>query len=172
MGKSFIICAKIFTPGFNCSYPTEPLGLHLHHWWHFEKPENQGCGRLKTLPFALLQCWPQFRYARNIWNEVVRKENSQKEREFLEREIASVEPLVESFPQIFIWLGLLMWEKICFGIFGRNDGFTTVSTILYAKIISAYTGVWLGVNKFVIQGPLAFAHRFTGSVYCYKPRSG
>ena len=29
--------------------------IHLHHWYHFEKIENGGNGRIKTLPFVLLQ---------------------------------------------------------------------------------------------------------------------
>ena len=29
--------------------------IHLHHWYHFEKVENGGDGRLKTLPIVLLQ---------------------------------------------------------------------------------------------------------------------
>ena len=34
--------------------------LHIHHWYHFEKVENGGCGRLLTLPTVLLQVrlWP------------------------------------------------------------------------------------------------------------------
>ena len=29
--------------------------FHLHHWYHFEKVENGGSGRLFTLPTVLLQ---------------------------------------------------------------------------------------------------------------------
>ena len=29
--------------------------IHLHHWYHFEKVENGGSGRLLTLPTVLLQ---------------------------------------------------------------------------------------------------------------------
>ena len=29
--------------------------IHLHHWYHFEKVENGGDGRMKTLLFAMLQ---------------------------------------------------------------------------------------------------------------------
>ena len=29
--------------------------IHLHHWYHFEKIENGGNGRIKTLPMVLLQ---------------------------------------------------------------------------------------------------------------------
>ena len=36
--------------------------IHLHHWYHFEKVENGGSGRLLTLPTVLLQVrlcpWP------------------------------------------------------------------------------------------------------------------
>ena len=29
--------------------------LHLHHWFHFEKVDNGGDGRLKTLPSVIFQ---------------------------------------------------------------------------------------------------------------------
>ena len=35
--------------------PTLSALLHLHHWYHMEKVENGGSGRMKTLPAALLQ---------------------------------------------------------------------------------------------------------------------
>ena len=40
--------------------PTLSALFHLHHWYHFEKLENEGHGRLKTLPTALLQV--RFKY--------------------------------------------------------------------------------------------------------------
>ena len=36
--------------------------FHTHCWYHFEKVENGGSGRLKTILTVLLQVWPQYRY--------------------------------------------------------------------------------------------------------------
>ena len=42
--------------GIACLVPaTFSALIHLHHWYHLEKIENGGNGRLKTLPFVLLQ---------------------------------------------------------------------------------------------------------------------
>ena len=35
--------------------PTLSALFHFHHWFHIEKVENGGSGRMKTLPIALLQ---------------------------------------------------------------------------------------------------------------------
>ena len=35
--------------------------FHAFHWWEKEKVENGGSWRLVTLPFLMLQIWPQFR---------------------------------------------------------------------------------------------------------------
>ena len=35
--------------------PTLSALIHLHHWYHFEKVENGGSGRLKTFPVIILQ---------------------------------------------------------------------------------------------------------------------
>ena len=34
--------------------PTLSALIHLHHWYHFEKVENGGSGRLKTIPVIIL----------------------------------------------------------------------------------------------------------------------
>ena len=51
-----------------------------------------------------LQAWPQFRFGKIVWAGWYKKETirSVKEKAFLDREIASVEPLVESFFQCHI----------------------------------------------------------------------
>ena len=39
--------------------------FHVHHWYHLEKVENGGSGRLKTLPTVLLQV--RFSYFKYIF---------------------------------------------------------------------------------------------------------
>ena len=40
--------------------------LHIKQWYHFEKKENGGQGRMLTFPFAILQIWPQYRWIQLI----------------------------------------------------------------------------------------------------------
>ena len=83
--------------------PTLSLLTHAHHWFHFEKVENGGIGRLKTLPLLCCQLWPQFRYGRLLYMGLVLKDSKwRREKEFLDKELASAEPLVESMWQLMI----------------------------------------------------------------------
>ena len=81
----------------------------IHHWYHFEKVENGGSGRLRTLPFVVSQTWTQFRYLKLIWSGVVKRNKKawQREKEFLDREIATVKAWVENMPQIVSNLNIL-----------------------------------------------------------------
>ena len=38
--------------------------FHLNYWYHLEKLENGGSGRVKTLPTVLLQVYSPYRYLR------------------------------------------------------------------------------------------------------------
>ena len=78
--------------------------FHIHHWYHFEKVENGGSGRWQTFILALCQLWVPYRYAKVIWYGLVENdvEKSQRAKAFLDRELATIKPGVESLPQLFI----------------------------------------------------------------------
>ena len=40
--------------------------IHLHHWYHFEKVQNGGIGRIKTLPMVLLQVLKNYSFPKQI----------------------------------------------------------------------------------------------------------
>ena len=52
------------------TFPALSFLFVTFHWWQFEKPGN----RLKTLPFLLLQVWPQARVMRMIYQGYIKKD--------------------------------------------------------------------------------------------------
>ena len=128
--------------------------FHLHHWYHLEKKENGGDGRLKTFPLVVLQFYPQYRYMKLIYNFVVKKKakRCEKELEFLNREISGVEPLVESYPQFLILNCLTLLVPKCFGI---SSQINCKNTEVYFKLILAFTSCNLGIINFLTHGPVA-----------------
>ena len=80
--------------------------FNIHHWYHFEKVENGGSGRLRTLPFVICQIWTQSKYLKLIWSGVVKRHKKEhewkREKEFLDREIGTVDPWVENVPQLLV----------------------------------------------------------------------
>ena len=94
--------------------PTFSTFVHAHHWWHFERVENGGLGRLKTLPFLCCQAWPSFRYAQLLYIGLIRKDGKlREEKEYLDKELSSVEPFVESMWQVIIIGGYRQMEPFC-----------------------------------------------------------
>ena len=43
-------------------FPVASWLFYSYHWWTMESVENEGHGRLKTLPLLILNIWPQFCY--------------------------------------------------------------------------------------------------------------
>ena len=76
-----------------------------------------------------------------------------KEKAFLDREIASVEPLVESFFQFHIMLYLYVTSPKCFGV---SDEMTLSSILFSFKLGLSFVGFVIGGNNFYTSGPLAF----------------
>ena len=75
-----------------------------------------------------------------------------KEKAFLDREIASVEPLVESFFQFHIMLYLYVTAPKCFGV--SNE--ITISNILFSfKLGLSFIGLVTGSSIFYRSGPFA-----------------
>ena len=56
-------------------FPTLSFLFATYHWWQLEKPKN----RLRTLPFLLLQVWPQFRVMRLIFTGYIKKDSQWRE---------------------------------------------------------------------------------------------
>ena len=67
---------------------------------HWLKRENTWKKRLFTIPFLILQFWPQWQVLKVIklmWQKDVRW---REEKEQLEKEISSIEPFLESLPMV------------------------------------------------------------------------
>ena len=77
---------------------------------------------------------------------------SEKEKAFLDREISSVEPLVESYTQYHIMLYLYFSSPRCFGV--GNSG-TAQAIYFYVKLIMSAIGFLFGGINFNTFGPLA-----------------
>ena len=126
----------------------------IHHWYHFEKVGNGGSGRLRTLPFVVSQTWTQFRFLKLIWSGVVKRNKKawQREKEFLDREIATVKAWVENMPQIVILTFFAFVAPSCFGIL---DGIDINTIFFYVKWFSSVFGAFIGMINFMSSGPFA-----------------
>ena len=67
---------------------------------HWLKKENTWKKRLYTLPLFILQFWPQWRVLNVLWLLRKRDERGRAEKEQLDRELSSIEPFLESVPQV------------------------------------------------------------------------
>ena len=139
--------------------PTLSTLVHAHHWWHFERVENGGLGRLKTLPFLCCQVWPSFRYARLLYIGLIRQDvNWREEKEYLDKELSSVEPFVESMWQVIIIGGYRQMEPFCINHIlnpsyrGHGSGWWSTQFTLLTSYISLFNGIL----NFPINGPVAF----------------
>ena len=100
--------------------------LHMHHWYHFEKVENGGSGRQKTFVLAACQLWVPYRYAKFIGIVEKDVEKSERANAFLDRELASIKPGVESVPQLLIVVYIFFTSPKCFGA-TQAISFTTLN---------------------------------------------
>ena len=79
----------------------------------------------------------------------------QKEMAFLDQEISSVEPLVESYTQFHIMLYLYIAAPECFGI----SGDLSFSFILFVlKLALSFYGFVVGSHNFMSKGPLTMTN--------------
>ena len=87
---------------------------------------------------------------------LVKKETKkyQREKSYLDKEIASVEPMVESYMQFHIMLYLYITSPNCFGISGQ---ITMSSVYFFSKLAMSFVGFVIGSSRFGSDGPLAFA---------------
>ena len=70
---------------------------------HWLKRENTWKKRLCTLPLFLGQFWPQFQALKLFWLIKNKDLKWRKKKEQLDREISSIEPFLESLPQVNIF---------------------------------------------------------------------
>ena len=71
----------------------------IPHWF---KRENTWKKRLCTLPLFLGQFWPQYQALKVFWLIKNKDLRWRKKKEQLDREIGSIEPFLESLPQVNI----------------------------------------------------------------------
>ena len=71
----------------------------IPHWF---KRENTWKKRLCTLPLFLGQFWPQYQVLKVFWLIKNKDLKWRKKKEELDREIGSIEPFLESLPQVNI----------------------------------------------------------------------
>ena len=97
--------------------------------------------------------WPQYRYWKVIRCGYVKKDlkKSQRERVYLDREIASIEPMVESNLQVLVMLFLHFSSPKCFG---ASDGLNWKAVYFYLKVIMSWFSTLSGGANFAINGPL------------------
>ena len=53
--------------GVSFIFPTASFTFATYHWWQLENSKMGGAGRLKTLPFLLMQVWPQYRVMKMVY---------------------------------------------------------------------------------------------------------
>merc|ERR1711971_403235 len=115
----------------------------IPHWWRREKRWN----RLYTLPLLICQVWPQWQVIKVL--KLMKDGNSQWriEKEKLEKEVGSLEPFLESIPQVHLIL-LIVGTGIG-GRFGIYNSSLQCSLTFSLSVISAC----FGMSKFFNVGP-------------------
>ena len=129
-------------------FPTLSFLFATYHWWQLEKPNN----RLKTLPFLLLQVWPQFRVMRLIYAGYIKKDSKWVEEQTETQEtILCMEPFIESVPQV-LWLTYLWDETKCVGpTVGPKGEIDPLGLVTYVTSILSAS---YGLTNFLRVGPL------------------
>ena len=96
------------------------------------------------------------------WNGFVKKDfkQSQRDKAFLDREISSVEPMVESHGQLYIMLYLYFSSPRCFGM---SDGLSWRTIYFYLKLVMSFISMFAGGLKFQAHGPLPFKMTLNGA---------
>ena len=87
---------------------------------------------------------------------------------FLDREISTIEPLVEAMPQFYIMLYLYFSSPSCFGLSG---GITLSNIWFYFKLLLSFSSYNLGQEKFIENGPLGSPYdvRFKNLHWTLRP---
>ena len=125
--------------------------------------------RLLTFPILVLQIWPQYRMIRVIYFGLWRKDPKwRREQKVLVENVISVEPFVESTPQVF-WL-LFLWGKTgCVGPREMSTGtlethwsYQGITTTITSVISASY-----GLSNYLSVGPLNIMPRVSSSRFCH-----
>ena len=97
--------------------------------------------------------WPQYRFWEVIWSGYVEKDlkKSQRKRAYFDREIASIEPLVESVWQYFVMLYLFFSSPKCFG---GSDELSWKVVYFYLKVLMSWFSMFFGTFNFGMHGPV------------------
>ena len=146
-------------------FPTVSFIFVTYHWWQLAHPKKGGSGRLRTLPLLLMQAWPQFRMLKMIHKGYWKQDPDwRQDQAVLAENIFSIEPFVESVPQVF-WLCYLWLETRCLGpgdyYHGKYDplGMTTAITSLFSAIYGLTNCLRVGPLKLIPNKPAAgFGH--------------
>ena len=140
------------------------------HWYREEKGVRK---KLWTLPFLILQCYPQYRALRVLYHAKWRKTNGWKRmKDAWEMEISHLgdgysawyeyhkaskmyfftEPFLESAPQVIIML--VIWNKPGMGVCEIPiNGYDPLFITTYATSVTAAS---FGISKFLKSGPCRF----------------
>lgn len=116
--------------------------------------------KLKTLPLLLLQLWPQYRSVRVLYFGCIKKDPKwRKELAVIEKDVMTLEPLMESAPQLLIMSAAwyrLGGEGTCKFAYQADGGFSKVNRDIILFLLSWGTSLFsacYGVSKFLKVGP-------------------
>merc|ERR1711971_886336 len=76
----------------------------IPHWWR----RGKGWNRLYTLPLLIFQVWPQWQVIKVLKLMKDGKSHWRTEKEKLEKEIGSLEPFLESLPQVHLIMAIVL----------------------------------------------------------------
>jgi len=112
----------------------------IPHWWRREK----GWNRLYTLPLLIFQVWPQWQVMKVLKLMKDGNSNWRMEKEKLEKEIGSLEPFLESLPQVHLIMAIVLRGPKSLGSLGSQS----VVTFLLSVFSACF-----GMSKFFNYGP-------------------
>jgi hypothetical protein len=114
----------------------------IPHWF---KRENTWRKRLCTLPLFLGQFWPQYQVLKVFWMIKNKDLRWRKKKEQLDREIGSIEPFLESLPQVHILL--------CILFLGKDQTLDTRNWDVRLSFALSVMSAAFGITKFLKVGP-------------------
>merc|ERR1711971_663483 len=100
----------------------------IPHWWRREKRWN----RLYTLPLLICQVWPQWQVIKVLKLMKDGNSNWRMEKEKLEKEIGSLEPFLESLPQVHLIMAIVLRGPKSLGSLGSQSVVTFLLSVFSA----------------------------------------
>jgi len=127
----------------------------LPHWWNNEK-KTTSSNKIFTFSLVLLQFYPQWKMLNVLYMGLWKKDAKWKEeKERLQRNIGSLEPIIESVPQVHILLCLVGMNPILItGKSFRVVGFDFYGApLFFATFVTSIISASKGIASFLLDGP-------------------